>query len=459
METILYRQDILKDCLKNSDIIRYIYDIASETIESERKNYWGILYKYPSNILRRSISVMEMFMGRLKDLREIAEKHSGNFDSEGFKRFFAMLSNELDDEYFNRIQNHLSELEFHKGNLVSAGLGKGNKGRNYTLRKLQTKNLSWFRLLFDDFIQSQRQEGKMHWLTALFPQEPGVYTFYVSSRDESSIRALSQLKDEGINSVANSIAQSCDHILIFFRMLQLELGFYIGCLYLNEQLTSLGESTSFPKPVPNGQHLHSFKGLYDVCLTLTMKKKIVGNETNAENKDLIIITGANQGGKSTFLRSIGLSQLMMQCGMFVPAESFKANICDSLVTHFKREEDVSMNSGKLDEELSRMDIIIDNLTPNAMLLFNESFAATNEREGSEIAKQIVSALLEKHLKVFFVTHTYEFAHGFYEMNKDNFLFLLAGRQSDRTRTFKLTEGEPLQTSYGEDLYNNIFSNN
>ena len=93
-----------------------------------------------------------------------------------------------------------------------------------------------------------------------------------------------------------------------------------------------------------------------------------------------------------------------------------------------------------------------------MLLFNESFAATNEREGSEIAKQIVSALLEKHLKFFFVTHTYEFAHGFYEMKMKNFLFLLAERQEDTSRTFKLTEGEPLQTSYGEDLYHNIFSN-
>ncbi len=48
-----------------------------------------------------------------------------------------------------------------------------------------------------------------------------------------------------------------------------------------------------------------------------------------------------------------------------------------------------------------MSIIVDHLTPNAMVLFNESFAATNEREGSEIAVQIVSALLEKQLKVFF----------------------------------------------------------
>jgi DNA mismatch repair ATPase MutS len=115
-----------------------------------------------------------------------------------------------------------------------------------------------------------------------------------------------------------------------------------------------------------------------------------------------------------------------------------------------------MKSGKLDEELSRMSGIVDNLTSNSMLLFNESFAATNEREGSEIARQIICALLEKRIKVFFVTHLYEFAHVFYENRMENIIFLRAERQSDGKRTFKLIEGEPLQTSYGEDLYNRIF---
>jgi DNA mismatch repair ATPase MutS len=147
---------------------------------------------------------------------------------------------------------------------------------------------------------------------------------------------------------------------------------------------------------------------------------------------------------------------MMQCGMFTPAESFCANVSNGLFTHFKREEDVTMKSGKLDEELGRMSQIVDDLTSNSMVLFNESFAATNEREGSEIARQITNALLEKHVKVFFVTFLYEFAHGFYEQRTGNAFFLRAERQADGTRTFKLIEGEPMQTSYGEDLYNKIF---
>ena len=70
-----------------------------------------------------------------------------------------------------------------------------------------------------------------------------------------------------------------------------------------------------------------------------MNQRIVGNDIEADGKNLIIVTGANQGGKTTFLRSLGLAQLMMQCGMFAPAARLEANIVDGLFTHFKREED------------------------------------------------------------------------------------------------------------------------
>jgi DNA mismatch repair ATPase MutS len=150
---------------------------------------------------------------------------------------------------------------------------------------------------------------------------------------------------------------------------------------------------------------------------------------------------------------------MMQSGMFAPAESFSANLCDRLFTHYKREEDVEMESGKLDEELNRMSDIVDQITPHSLLLLNESFAATNEREGSEIARQVISAVIEKGIKVFYVTHLYEFAQSIFEKQEECVLFLRAERQFEGTRTFKLVEGGPLRTSFGEDLYDRIFSGN
>jgi DNA mismatch repair ATPase MutS len=434
--TILYRQDILKDCLKNPFIVTEIYHIAVGALERRRRDFWTLIHDYPSAILHNSIDVLRMLMTQLKRLRNIADQHTPRFESEGFTTLFATIRSELADDYFASIQDHLKQLKFRGGVLISAELGKGSKATNYALRK--------------------SKENDKLWLLRFFVQKPEGYTYFLHPRDESGAKALSQLNDQGVNLVANALAQSTDHIQSFFNMLRTELAFYMGCLNLHARLAQKGEPVCFPVPAASAERRHSFSGLYDVCLSLNMEKRIVGNAVNADDKDLVIITGANQGGKSTFLRSIGLSQLMMQSGMFAPADSFSSNVCDSLFTHYKREEDATLKSGKLAEELSRMSEIVDNMTPNSMVLFNESFAATNEREGSEIATQITSALLEKRIKIFFVTHLYEFAHGLFERKMKGAVFLRAERQIDGSRTFRLVEGEPLQTSYGQDLYNGIF---
>jgi DNA mismatch repair ATPase MutS len=290
----------------------------------------------------------------------------------------------------------------------------------------------------------------------VFAVRTPVYSFRIHPRDEHGARALSDLRDRGVNLVANAVAQSADHIDSFFDVLRVELAFYVGCLNLADTLAQWSEPVCFPTPTPAGERRFSTRGLYDVCLALTVQAQVVGNDVQAGGKDLVIITGANQGGKSTFLRSVGLAQMMMQCGMFVAAESHEASVCEGLFTHYKREEDASMTSGKLDEELVRMSVIAGRLATNGMVLFNESFAATNEREGSEIARQITRALVDRGVRVFFVTHLYDFAHSWFRSNMGNALFLRAERQVDGTRTFRLREGEPLETSYGQDLYETVF---
>jgi len=197
----------------------------------------------------------------------------------------------------------------------------------------------------------------------------------------------------------------------------------------------------------------SCEDLRDASLALRADH-IVGNDVDAAGKPLVIITGANSGGKSTFLRSVGLARLMMQCGMFVTARSLRGSVCRQIFTHFIREEDRDMVSGRLEEELKRMSVIADQITPHSLVLFNESFAATNEREGSEIGRQVVRALLEADIRIFFVSHQFDFADSF-RRHPETTLFLRAPRQRNGERTYKLIVAEPLPTSYGEDPYYRI----
>jgi hypothetical protein len=431
---IRYRQDVLADCLAQRVVIRQLYALAVDAIEQERR-LWGTS-SIPDSLLRRSVDALGLFVPSLKQLRAIAEEHAPAFGSRGFARLFREIASELDGAYLRTVEGHLQRLQFRDGVRLSAELGTANRGTNHVLR---------------------RRVRKPGWRERIGLGEPDSYTWQLPERDDAGARALGELRGQGIALAANALAQSTDHILSYFKQLRLELGFYVGCLNLLEHLERKGEPTSLPEPLAAGTPRLSARGLYDVALSLSLGNgRTVGNDLTADDRSLIVITGANRGGKSTFLRSLGLAQLLMQAGMFVPAEAFRADVRDGLFSHFKREEDASLRSGKLDEELGRISSIVDKTRPGSMVLFNESFASTNEREGSEIARQIVHALLEAGIKVGYVTHMYDLARGFHAERRDDSLFLRAERLPDGRRTYRVIDGEPLPTSHGEDIYRRIF---
>jgi DNA mismatch repair ATPase MutS len=434
-DEIVYRQHVLRDCLEHPEIVRQLYDLAVQALDNERQA-GGLWFRAsPDTILRRSVQVLKLQVEVLRQLRQIAGEQAASFRSEGFTRLFAMLGAELSDDYLHAVERHLSELEFKRGVFQSAELGKGLKGRRYVVR-------------------TPREQ---RWTERLpFANHSDSYSFTIPPRDLNGFKSLEEIRGQGINLVANAVTQSADHVKSFFSMLRLELAFYLGCLNLHRRLAGKGEPVCFPEPLSADQLTLTANGLYDVCLTLHVGDRVVGNDVNADGKSLVMITGANQGGKSTLLRGLGLAHLMMQAGMFTGAGSFRAGVCNGVFTHYKREEDATMESGKLDEELSRMSQIASQITRHSILLCNESFASTNEREGSEIARQIVRAMLDRQIKVLFVTHMYDLAHSFHAQRHGNALFLRAGREPDGRRTFKLAEREPLPTSYGKDSYQRIF---
>lgn len=432
-QAICYRQRVLADCIAEPDVIRELYALAIGALEDKR-GVWGFLSSQnPSTILSAAVSQLEVLIVRLGQLRRIADDHGGKFRSDGLTAFFRTVKRELDDDYFETLGRHLKQLRFPDGELMSAQLGRDNSGVSYVLRS---------------------GKGWRGWRERVGIAPRSVRSFTVGLRDDAAAAALSDMTSRGINLVANAAAQSADHISSYFTMLRAELGFYVSCLNLRGQLVAAGQPVTFPEPTALTAWDLTCADLRDICLALRTDH-VVGHDVDAGGRPLMIITGANSGGKSTFLRSLGLAQLMMQSGMFVAARSFRASICKGIFTHFIREEDPAMISGRLDEELARMSAIADQIIPGSLILFNESFAATNEREGSEIGRQVVTALLEAGIRVLLVTHHFDLADSFHRQSPYPTLFLRALRQPDGRRDFKLAAAPPLPTSYGADIYHRI----
>ena len=130
-----------------------------------------------------------------------------------------MIQRELDDEYFAIVEAHLQELNFRNGVMISVDLGQGNEGTNYILRKPQSTK----------------------WWKEFFNRENKSYSVYIADRDDAGARALGELKDSRGGSgrqCARAIGGS--YLDNFFKMLQMELAFYIGCINLHKQLEANG---------------------------------------------------------------------------------------------------------------------------------------------------------------------------------------------------------------------------
>jgi hypothetical protein len=434
-DIIRYRQQVYADIVANLPAVQQVYEIAVGAEQVQRRIFLGgLMSHHPTTILSRAVHLLELLTDDLQALRKVCDQHGGQFKSPAFTQFWAMVADQLDDDYLARVRAELTELDMPNGTALSARLGLGNKGVEY--RPHRSTHHNWW----------ERFTGRDH---------PGL-SFTIDDRDEAGSDALTELAGRAVNELANTATQAADHIQAFFVRVRCELGFYLGCHNLQARLGRAGIPTCVPTPVPARPRQFHCTNLRDIALCLNSNRQIVGNSVDADGKALVIITGANEGGKSTFLRSVGSAQLMMQAGMFVVAEKFTASVAEGVYTHFKREEDATMTHGKLDEELARMSEIADAIQPDSLLLCNESFASTTEREGSQIARGIVDTFISASINVVYVTHLFDLADSLYQRHDPDHLFLRAQRRDDATRTFRLAEAAPAETSHGLDSFARVF---
>lgn len=434
-ETIRYRQAVIADVLRAPATFQASYEVIVTGLEAARRSYSGLYRDAPDAIVRRAVERLRVHADVLRRLRQAAVAVRGEMRSAGVTQLFELFATRFDEPYLAQVEAQLEELTFPRGVLFAARIGRGAAGTAFQLRR-------------------PRPQG---WLSRSLDRSG--QSFELGDRDDEAVESLARLRDQALAEVAVVLSQASDDIEVFLCQLRDELAVLSGAARLHEALTGRGEPTCFPEVLParHGELPQlSATGLYDPALSLQLGGSVVGNDLAADGAGLVLITGANQGGKSTLLRSLGTAQLLLQAGFFVPAVRFRGTLCGQVFTHFGREEDQGLRHGKLEEELNRMRSIVERISPGDLLLANESFAATNEREGSELARQVFRAHLDVGVRVIAVTHLYDLAESLYRTEAERGVFLRAEREEDGERTFRIEPGAPLPTSYGQDLYRRIF---
>jgi len=428
-DEIVYRQEIVRDALENINLFKKLNKLADDVMESKKRALFWIMNKKPSSVLFSNVRMLEVLIDHMVELKKILENPT-NVKSQGLKKLIDSTNKTLTQNYIDHLKQLLKVLEFRDTMTFSGKLGVANRLSDFVLRLKEEKGS----------------------LLKIFSKDKG-YSFIIDERDEAGFRALSEIKDRVLVNIAKLVHTATASILRFFEILKEETSFYIAAHNLYEIIKNKGYWTCFPS-INNNFAQRDIEDLYDLSLMLVVNNKIIPNDLHQRGELVTFIVGANQGGKTTFLRSLGIAQIMFQAGLFVPAKSFSSHICSGIFTHFKKEEDINLESGKLDDELKRMDGIVKRVKPYALILQNESFASTNEQEGSEIATQILTAFKENNIETFYVTHMYNLAKAF--LGKQGISYLVAEVDNEGKRTFKVEPGKPQPTSFGKDLFYKVF---
>ncbi|MFJ4654282.1 DNA mismatch repair protein [Nocardia sp. NPDC088792] len=432
-DAIAYRQRVVIDSCANPELLQELYAIATEAAGARR---WMVGHdRGARGKLYLSLEPLTKLIGFLRLLRSTYEPYSSHFTSEGFARLGERLTGTFGEEYLAEVEHHLHILQFEHGYEITAELGSDGRITNPVLHQ-----------------PLKHPPGRQ----SLFGSRER-HVVKVSDTDESAKKFIWRLAGNSLDRVADVVAHATDAIVDFFQALRTELAFLVGCVHLSRRLQGDGYAVCFPHALAQGSGASfTFRSLRDPALCLSTTPTVVGNSIDGRGKLLTVIMGANSGGKSTFLRSLGTAQIMMQAGMFVVAEAYEADIRDGIFTHFRIQDDSSMTYGRLEEELVRMHDLTNRINPASMVLWNEPFASTSEREATEILAPITQALLDSGVKVLVVTHLYDFASALSQHRRATDLFLRAQRLSDGSRTFRLEPGAPATSSHAIDIYERTF---
>lgn len=444
-EDIDWRNAVVKEAILYPQLFRDIYELATRTLE-EIETYREFTAPKYNQILKNSKKIitetemLEVFLKKLIQLRYFMENEAFQFKSRAVVAFQKDFLEWISESFIESLRNNLDELKLMKEGqemTLTGHLFLGFKRADYILNSLEAKEAR------------QAMEQKMKLWDKLFGErEKQCMSIHLGDVGiENNIGELIEANLEGIFKV---LSQFNKKLIVFFKQVRYQFGFYSCCERLYSELVARSIKCCFPEFV-EGQSKMSIEELVDVALVIKEKKNVVSNTLSVEDKSLWIITGANQGGKTTFLRSLGVSILMAQSGLFVGASAYKSKIFTGIFTHFPSAEDEKVHKGLLEVELSLLDQIIDAIKRDGILLMNESFATTTEKEGSLIADEVTRALRGSGITTVFVTHLFEYADALYREKSYDTIFYRAGRGEDGLRNYQIEEGRPVESGNGTDL--------
>ncbi|KOR90543.1 hypothetical protein AM231_16340 [Paenibacillus solani] len=484
-ETIKFRLDIVEDLLNNSELLLCLEESLSIIADMRfvSGKYSSVSVDMLQTVSRiKELSIYVDFVQQL--LKAFTEAH---LKSEGLIRLRDRIIQISEDIDFKNLSEQLPILQKGLDSISSVTIGINFDAQlnpvEATLISINDKKFSGNSLLGKLFASGKEYQG----ISELYKNPEHMETVHISKNDTSTydmspeetelrrilFRDLKKVLKHVLKPIQPMVERYAYLHFNWILSLETDIAFYVGAVKFINKLRDWGMPMSRPTLLPSEERKTRLKGNYNLNLALRLSTRyedgklgdhIVTNDVNFDDHGRIfILTGPNSGGKTTYAQAIGLTQVLMQAGLYVPCVEAEMSPVDGLYPYFNVEENSSMETGRLGVESKKIGEIFQNATPNSLILLNESFSSTSPGESLYLMKDIVCALKLLGLRAVIATHLHELAESVNEINAQQagdskLISMVAGIKegidhhlTESNRSYKVTPGKPQGQSFARDI--------
>lgn len=436
---IQYRQEIMKEL--EDDGLRGLFDDFSQSVYELGRCMKSVQESlssadsYNNNYLARGrlLDYADRYCIEIKKLvNGLREK---TLASEGLRNFVSYITEYTGTVAFTSLQARVKKLRDELGTVEYCMLIKSGTihVRKYEGQADHSKEIL---RLFEKFRQGDLKDYR-HKLTEV-PHAQHV--------EAAVLRMLSTLYKDIFTDLDDFCVKYFHFVDPTIDQFSREIQFYLSWLNYVQPLRMKGLPFCYPTLCGTAEHLYS-RDSFDLAFahSLRFSGKPVTNDLRLDMPErIIVITGPNQGGKTTFARAFGQLHHLASLGLCVPGSEAKLYLFDNIFTHFGREEDLTTLNGKLQDDLVRLHNLFEKATTQSLIVINEIFASTTLSDAILLGKQMMDAIASLGAPTVCVTFIDELAlHG-----EETVSMMSTVKEDDPAiRTYKIVRKPPDGLAY------------
>jgi DNA mismatch repair ATPase MutS len=395
---IRYRHQVMQD-IENEKLFNCIDTFAKNmrNIREQLAQLEKLYFKYQKE--RLFLDVVELYCDTVKNL--MRDLSGFPLKSEGLKSFLDYLTKLGQSESFSNLVNEVRQIT---GNLATVQYCIYMRGLRVQVREYQGET-DYSAEVDETF--AKFKEGKVD---------------DYKSKLKSSV-AMNDVEAQILEGVArlypdfflqldhfyNEKHEFQDEIITVFDR---EIQFYMGYLNFVNKFRQKGLVFCYPEVSAKTKEVFSHDG-FDLALAgnlIREDKPVVVNDFYLRAKErILVVSGPNQGGKTTFARTFGQVHYLAAMGLPVPGRDAQLFHFNRLFTHFEKEENMKNLRGKLQDELYRIHLILKEITPGSILIINEIFTSTTLQDQIFLSKKILEKIVALDIVGVWVTFIDELA--------------------------------------------------